>query len=47
VCDVIHTRIAGIDRLTVRPPDPEARELLGVTNEPVARRRPTDPGRLS
>lgn len=45
VCDVIHTRIAGIDRLTVRPPDPEARELMGLSTDPAARiRRPTDPG---
>ena len=45
VCDVIHTRIAGIDRLTVRPPDPEAKELMGLSSDPMARiRRPTDPG---
>jgi GNAT superfamily N-acetyltransferase len=45
VCDVIHTRIAGIDRLVVRPPDPEAKELMGLSNDPAARiRRPTDPG---
>lgn len=45
VCDVIHTRIAGIDRLIVRPPDPEARELMGLSTDPAARiRRPTDPG---
>jgi GNAT superfamily N-acetyltransferase len=45
VCDVIHTRLAGIDRLTVRPPDPEARELMGLSTDPAARiRRPTDPG---
>jgi ribosomal protein S18 acetylase RimI-like enzyme len=45
VCDVIHTRIAGIDRLVVRPPDPEARELMGLSTDPAARiRRPTDPG---
>ncbi len=30
VCDVIHARMAGVDRLIVRPPDPEARELFGL-----------------
>lgn len=44
VCDVIHTKIAGLDRLRVRPPDPEARELLGITNDVPRGRRPTDPG---
>jgi len=45
VCDVIHTRIAGIDHLTCRPPDPEARELMGLSTDPMSRiRRPTDPG---
>jgi GNAT superfamily N-acetyltransferase len=48
VADVIHTRIAGIDRLTVRPPDPEAKEVLGLSTDPAARiRRPTDPGKTS
>jgi GNAT superfamily N-acetyltransferase len=46
VCDIIHTRIAGIDRITVRPPDPEAKELLGLSTDPAARiRRPTEPGK--
>ncbi len=31
VCDVIQARMAKVDRLIVRPPDPEARELLGIT----------------
>ncbi len=30
VCDVIHARMATVDRLIVRPPDPEAEELLGL-----------------
>jgi RimJ/RimL family protein N-acetyltransferase len=30
VCDVIHARMATVDRLIVRPPDPEAQELLGL-----------------
>jgi GNAT superfamily N-acetyltransferase len=30
VCDVIHARMATVDRLIVRPPDPEAKELLGL-----------------
>ena len=30
VCDVIHARVAGVDRLMVRPPDPEAKQLLGL-----------------
>jgi GNAT superfamily N-acetyltransferase len=30
VCDVIHARMAGVARLIVRPPDPEAKELLGL-----------------
>ncbi|MBK7538477.1 MAG: hypothetical protein IPI49_24545 [Myxococcales bacterium] len=31
VCDVIHAKMATMDRLIVRPPDPEAQELLGLT----------------
>lgn len=31
VADVIVARMAKVDRLIVRPPDPEARELLGIT----------------
>ncbi|MEZ4362267.1 MAG: GNAT family N-acetyltransferase [Kofleriaceae bacterium] len=30
VCDVIHARMATVDRLILRPPDPEAEELLGL-----------------
>ena len=30
VSDVIRAHVANIDRIIVRPPDPEARELLGV-----------------
>ena len=30
VADVIRAHVANLDRLIVRPPDPEARELLGV-----------------
>lgn len=30
VCDVIHARITGVDRIMVRPPDPEAKALLGI-----------------
>lgn len=30
VCDVIHARITGVDRIMVRPPDPEAKALLGL-----------------
>ncbi len=30
VCDVIHAKMATVDRLVLRPPDPEARELLGL-----------------
>ncbi|HVV83772.1 MAG TPA: GNAT family N-acetyltransferase [Kofleriaceae bacterium] len=30
VCDVIRARITGVDRLIVRPPDPEAKALLGL-----------------
>lgn len=31
VADVIYAHIANVDRLMVRPPDPEARKLLGLT----------------
>ena len=31
VCDVIRTRMAKVDRLVARPPDPEAEELLGIS----------------
>lgn len=30
VCDVIHAQLAGVTRIIVRPPDPEAKELLGL-----------------
>jgi len=30
VCDVIHAKMATVDRVVCRPPDPEARELLGL-----------------
>ena len=29
VCDVIHAKMATVDRVVCRPPDPEAQELLG------------------
>ena len=30
VCDVIHARITGVEKIMVRPPDPEAKALLGL-----------------
>lgn len=30
VCDVIHAKMATVDRIVCRPPDPEAKELLGL-----------------
>ena len=30
VCDVIHAKMATVDRIVCRPPDPEARDLLGL-----------------
>ena len=30
VCDVIYARMGGVDRVLCRPPDPEAKELLGL-----------------
>jgi RimJ/RimL family protein N-acetyltransferase len=30
VCDVIYAKMAAVDKIIVRPPDPEARELLGL-----------------
>jgi GNAT superfamily N-acetyltransferase len=30
VCDVIHAKMAKVDRVVCRPPDPEAQELLGL-----------------
>lgn len=31
VCDVIYARMAGVDRVLCRPPDPEAKSLLGLS----------------
>ena len=33
VCDVIHAKMATVDRVVCRPPDPEARELLGLESD--------------
>ena len=30
VCDVIHARMAVVDRIMLRPPDPEAKALFGL-----------------
>jgi GNAT superfamily N-acetyltransferase len=30
VCDVIHAKMATVDRIVCRPPDPEAQDLLGL-----------------
>jgi GNAT superfamily N-acetyltransferase len=30
VCDVVHARMATVDKIIVRPPDPEAKALLGL-----------------
>jgi GNAT superfamily N-acetyltransferase len=30
VCDVVHARMASVDKIIVRPPDPEAKALLGL-----------------
>ena len=30
VCDVIHAKMATVDRIVCRPPDPEAKDLLGL-----------------
>jgi GNAT superfamily N-acetyltransferase len=30
VCDVIHAKMATVDRIVLRPPDPEAKDLLGL-----------------
>lgn len=30
VCDVIHAKMATVDRVVCRPPDPEAKKLLGL-----------------
>ncbi len=46
VCDVMRAQIAKVDRIIVRPPDPEARELLGLGTESsgTRTRRPTSQG---
>ena len=31
VCDVIHAKMASVDRVVCRPPDPEAQDLLGLS----------------
>ncbi|MEZ4368497.1 MAG: hypothetical protein R2939_19790 [Kofleriaceae bacterium] len=31
VCDVIHAHVGAVEKLLCRPPDPEARELLGLS----------------
>ena len=33
VCDVIHAKMATVDRVVCRPPDPEAKELLGLVTD--------------
>jgi len=33
VCDVIHAKMATVDRVVCRPPDPEAKELLGLDSD--------------
>ncbi|HEY1810703.1 MAG TPA: GNAT family N-acetyltransferase [Kofleriaceae bacterium] len=33
VCDVIHAKMATVDRVVCRPPDPEAKELLGLESD--------------
>jgi GNAT superfamily N-acetyltransferase len=33
VCDVIHAKMATVDRIVCRPPDPEALELLGLDDD--------------
>jgi GNAT superfamily N-acetyltransferase len=30
VADIVYARMAGVERVTVRPPDPEAKQLLGL-----------------
>lgn len=30
VCDVFYARVGGVDRVVCRPPDPEAKALLGL-----------------
>lgn len=31
VCEVVYAKLAAVDKIAVRPPDPEAKELLGLT----------------
>lgn len=38
VCDVIHAKMAKVDRVVCRPPDPEAKALLGLDDSAPARR---------
>lgn len=33
VCDVIHAKMATVDRVVCRPPDPEAKDLLGLNDD--------------
>jgi len=47
VCDVMRAQLANMDRIIVRPPDQEARELLGLGPEPAGgarHRRPSSQG---
>lgn len=38
VCDVIHAKMATVDRVVCRPPDPEAKALLGLDDSANASR---------
>lgn len=38
VCDVIHAKMATVDRVVCRPPDPEAKTLLGLDDSAHATR---------
>ena len=31
VADIVYARMANVERVTVRPPDPEAKQLLGLS----------------
>ena len=37
VADVIHAKMAVVDKLVIRPPDPEAKRLLGIPQERLMR----------
>lgn len=39
VCDVIHAKMATVDRVVCRPPDPEAKKLLGLDDSGQASRQ--------